>query len=114
MPERSVIIDVAVDQGGCVETCRPTTHKNPTYNVDGIIHYCVANMPGAVPYTSTIALSNTTYPYIRSIANRGYQDAFLSDQALLKGLNIYKGQVTHKGVSDAFKLPYMKPEKAIA
>jgi len=114
MPEGSVIIDVAVDQGGCVETCRPTTHKDPTYIVDGIIHYCVANMPGAVPYTSTIALSNSTYPYIKSIANKGSQNALLSDTALLKGLNIYKGYVTHEGVSNAFKLPYMKPEKAIA
>jgi alanine dehydrogenase len=113
MPERSVIIDVAVDQGGCVETCRPTTHKNPTYDVDGIIHYCVANMPGAVPYTSTIALSNTTYPYVRSIANKGYQKALLSDESLLKGLNIYKGQVTHQGVADTFSLEYTAPEEAI-
>jgi alanine dehydrogenase len=113
MPERSVIIDVAVDQGGCVETCRPTTHKDPTYDVDGIIHYCVANMPGAVPYTSTIALSNTTYPYVRSIANKGFKQALLSDKPLLKGLNIYKGKVTHKGVADAFNLEYTKPEEAI-
>ena len=113
MPERSVIIDVAVDQGGCVETCRPTTHKDPTYDVDGIIHYCVANMPGAVPYTSTIALSNTTYPYIRSIANKGYQGALLADKALLKGLNIYKGKVTHQGVADAFGLDYTEPKVAI-
>ena len=114
MPERSVIVDVAVDQGGCVETCRPTTHKNPTYGVDGIIHYCVANMPGAVPYTSTIALSNTTYPYIKSIANRGYQEALLSNKSLLKGLNIFKGVVTHKGVAEAFGLPYIEPERALS
>jgi|TARA_B110000467_G_scaffold14473_1_gene12499 alanine dehydrogenase len=114
MPERSVIVDVAVDQGGCVETCRPTTHKNPTYSVDGIIHYCVANMPGAVPYTSTIALSNTTYPYIKSIANRGYQEALLSNKSLVKGLNIFKGVVTHKGVAESFGLPYIEPERALS
>ena len=113
MPERSVIIDVAVDQGGCVETCRPTTHKDPTYDVDGIIHYCVANMPGAVPYTSTIALSNTTYPYVRNIANKGYKESLTSDESLLKGLNIYKGQVTHKGVADTFNLEYIAPLEAI-
>mgnify|MGYP000653349495 CR=1 FL=1 len=111
MPQRSVIVDVAVDQGGCVETCRPTTHKNPTYEVDGIIHYCVANMPGAVPYTSTIGLSNTTYPFIRMIANKGYKKAFRDDKSLLKGLNIYKGKVTHKGVSDAFDLKFTSADK---
>jgi len=114
MPERSVIIDVAVDQGGCVETCRPTTHKDPTYDVDGIIHYCVTNMPGAVPYTSTIALSNTTYPYILKISNKGYKAALLADHALMKGLNIYKGKITHHGVAEAFDLTYTDTEKALA
>jgi alanine dehydrogenase len=113
MPQGSVIIDVAVDQGGCVETCRPTTHKDPTYDVGGIIHYCVANMPGAVPYTSTIALSNTTYPYVRNIANKGYKESFSSNQSLLKGLNIYKGKVTHQGVADTFNLNYTSPLEAI-
>ena len=113
MPERAVIIDVAVDQGGCVETCKPTTHKNPTYEVNGIIHYCVANMPGAVPYTSTIALSNATFPFIKKIANHGFKDALISDKALEKGLNVYKGEVTHKGVANAFSLPFIPPNEVL-
>ena len=114
MQKGSVIIDVAVDQGGCVETCKPTTHANPTYEIDGIIHYCVANMPGSVPYTSTIALANTTYPYIKQIANRGYKSALRIDPSLLKGLNIYKGSITHQGVADAFDLSYCPPQDALA
>lgn len=114
MPERAVIIDVAVDQGGCVETCKPTTHKDPTYEVDGIIHYCVANMPGAVPYTSTIALSNATYPFIKKLAKYGYKEALANDNALLKGLNVYKGKVTHEGVADAFNLPYVSPNEVLS
>ena len=114
MQKGSVIIDVAVDQGGCVETCKPTTHANPTYEIDGIIHYCVANMPGSVPYTSTIALANTTYPYIKQIANRGYKSALRNDPSLLKGLNIYKGSITHQGVADAFDLSYCPPQDALA
>ncbi|MAP66167.1 MAG: alanine dehydrogenase [Candidatus Marinimicrobia bacterium] len=98
----SVIVDVAVDQGGCIETSKPTTHKNPTFVVDDIIHYCVANMPGAVPFTSTTALCNVTYPYIEYIVENGLKKALLNNSSLAKGLNIYKGKITHQGVSDAF------------
>jgi alanine dehydrogenase len=114
MQKGSVIIDVAVDQGGCVETCKPTTHADPTYEIDGIIHYCVANMPGAVPFTSTIALANTTYPYIKLLANKGYKTAFKSNPSLLKGLNIFKGSVTHEGVADAFDMPFTPPHDVFA
>ncbi len=102
----SVIVDVAVDQGGCVETCRPTTHDNPTYEVDGIIHYCVANMPGAVPYTSTIALTNATLPYVLKIADQGPLAALQSDPGFLEGLNMFRGHITCEAVSKAFDLPY--------
>lgn len=109
MQKGSVIVDVAVDQGGCVETCRPTTHEDPTFVVDGVIHYCVSNMPGAVPNTSTRALTNSTYPYVEKIAQLGAEQAMLSDPALLKGLNSYKRQITHRGVADAFGLDYVDP-----
>ena len=98
----SVIVDVAVDQGGCIETSKPTTHKKPTFVVDDVIHYCVANMPGAVPFTSTTALCNVTYPYIELIAELGLKDALNCNLALANGLNIYKGSITHRGVADAF------------
>jgi len=104
MKHGSVIVDVAVDQGGCVETCKPTTHKDPTFIVDNIVHYCVSNMPGAVPYTSTLALTNVTLPYVKSLANNGI--SALSNPIFNGGVNIYKGKVTHKGVSDAFNLSY--------
>ena len=100
----SVIVDVAVDQGGCVETCRPTTHKDPTFIVEDIVHYCVSNMPGAVPYTSTLALTNVTLPYVKLLANEGLES--LNNPVFNGGVNIYKGRVTHKGVSDAFNLAY--------
>ena len=100
----SVIVDVAVDQGGCVETCRPTTHKEPTFIVEDIVHYCVSNMPGAVPYTSTLALTNVTLPYVKLLANNGHES--LKNPIFNGGVNIYKGKITHKGVSDAFDLPY--------
>jgi alanine dehydrogenase len=109
MQAGSVIVDVAVDQGGCVETCHPTTHENPTFVVDDVIHYCVANMPGAVPSTSTRALTNSTYPYVRQIAQKGAIQAMLDDTALLKGLNTYKRQITHVGVAEAFGLKYGDP-----
>lgn len=114
MQKKTVIIDVAVDQGGCVETCKPTTHADPTYEIDGIIHYCVANMPGAVPFTSTIALANTTYPYIKLLANKGYEAAFKQNPSLLKGLNIFKGHVTHPGVADAFDMAFTQPQDVFA
>lgn len=98
----AVIVDVAVDQGGCVETIRPTTHENPTYTVDGIIHYGVANMPGAVPRTSTLALTNATLPYTLQLANKGWKQALKDNGALLKGLNLAAGKVTYQGVADAF------------
>jgi alanine dehydrogenase len=105
----SVIVDVAVDQGGCVETIHPTTHENPTYVVDGIIHYGVANMPGAVPRTSTLALTNATLPYVLQLAAKGWKGALAHNGALLKGLNMSAGHVTYRGVSEAFDLPFVEP-----
>ena len=102
----TVIVDVSVDQGGCIETCKPTTHENPTYIVDGILHYCVTNMPGAVPYTSTIALTNSTLPYILELADKGWKKACLDNYELLKGLNIISGEVVYRGVAAAFDLHY--------
>ncbi len=113
MKPGSVVVDVAVDQGGCIETCKPTTHENPIFEVDGIIHYCVANMPGAVPFTSTTALTNATNPYIQKLANQGILEALKKNGELLKGLNLYKGMVTHAGVADAFGLEYTAPDQAI-
>jgi alanine dehydrogenase len=102
----TVLVDVAVDQGGCIETCKPTTHENPTYEIDGIIHYCVANMPGAVPYTSTLALTNATLPYAIQLANKGWKKACAENEELLLGLNIVNGNVVYKGVAEAFGLTY--------
>jgi alanine dehydrogenase len=106
MKAGSVIVDVAVDQGGCVETSHPTTHSNPTFFVDDVLHYCVANMPGAVPRTSTYGLSNATLPYILKLANLGFEKAIRRDQALARGVNIYKGQITYEAVAEAFNMPY--------
>ena len=103
MEKGTVLVDVAVDQGGCIQTCKPTTHSNPTYVIDDIIHYCVANMPGAVPYTSTIALTNATLPYVLNLAKHGWKKACAKDPGLKEGLNIVNGKVVHKGVADAFK-----------
>lgn len=110
MPQGAVIIDVAVDQGGCIETSRPTTHSNPTYEVNGVLHYCVANMPGAVPRTSTFALSNATLPYARMIACNGIKKAISGSKALAKGVNIIDGKITCPGVAEAHRLDsyYMK------
>jgi alanine dehydrogenase len=105
MREGSVIVDVAVDQGGCIETTRVTTHSNPTYIIDGVVHYGVANMPGAVPRTSTLALSNATLPYVVRLADRGAEAAMAADPGLAKGLNICQRQVTYQAVADAFGLP---------
>lgn len=102
----TVMVDVSVDQGGCIETCKPTTHENPTYIVDGILHYCVTNMPGAVPYTSTIALTNATFPYILELAEKGWKKACLDNYELLKGLNIINGEVVYREVANAFDLHY--------
>lgn len=106
MKEGAVLVDVAVDQGGCIETCRPTTHENPTFVIDGVIHYCVANMPGAVPYTSTIALTNATLHHAIQLANKGWKQACKDDESLKKGLNIIDGKVVYKAVAEAFDLAY--------
>jgi len=106
MKKGSVIVDVAIDQGGCVETAKATTHDDPIYEVDGIIHYCVANMPGAVSMTSTTALTNATIPYALELADKGYKTASIENLELAKGLNIVKGKVTYKGVAEAFNMKY--------
>ncbi len=106
MKPGTVLVDVAVDQGGCIETCKPTTHEDPTFIIDDVVHYCVANMPGAVPYTSTLALTNATLPYAIQLANKGWRQACIDDASLRKGLNIIKGDVVYKGVADAFGLEY--------
>jgi alanine dehydrogenase len=105
MSPGTVVVDVAVDQGGCIETCTPTTHENPTFIIDGIVHYCVANMPGAVPYTSTLALTNATLPYAIQLANKGWKKACNENEELKKGLNIANGKVVYQGVAEAWGLP---------
>jgi len=107
----SVIVDVAIDQGGCVETIHATTHENPTYVVDGVIHYGVANMPGGVPRTSTLALTNATLPYALQLANKGWKKALKDNPALLKGLNACEGKVTYAGVAEAFGMDYTEASK---
>ncbi|MDC3068475.1 alanine dehydrogenase [Candidatus Pelagibacter sp.] len=109
MKRGSVIVDVAIDQGGCVETSKPTTFNNPTFIVDNVVHYCVANMPGGVPRTSTIALNKATLPYLVKLANKGYQKALSEDKNFLAGLNVHKGNVTYKAVADVFGLEYVDP-----
>jgi alanine dehydrogenase len=106
MIPRAVIVDVAIDQGGCVETSKPTTHSQPTYIVDDIVHYCVANMPGAVGRTSTYALTNVTTPYALQLANLGVDKAVKQSQALATGLNVHRGKITHPAVAEAFNLEY--------
>ena len=113
MKPGTVLVDVAVDQGGCIETCKPTTHENPTYEIDGIIHYCVANMPGAVPYTSTLALTNATLPYAIQLANKGWKKACQENEELSLGLNVINGKVVYKGVAEAFNLPYTPLEQVL-
>jgi len=110
MQQGAVIVDVAIDQGGCVETIKATTHENPTYVVDGIIHYGVANMPGGVPRTSTLALTNATFPYAMQLANKGWKQALKENPALKKGLNIVDGKVTYPAVAEAFGLPFTSPD----
>lgn len=113
MKPGTVLVDVAVDQGGCIETCKPTTHENPTYVVDGIVHYCVANMPGAVPYTSTLALTNATLPYAIQLANKGWKKACNENAELKKGLNVVNGKVVYEGVATAFNLKYEAVETVL-
>jgi alanine dehydrogenase len=105
MPKRAVIIDVAIDQGGCVETSRPTTHSQPTYIEEDVVHYCVTNMPGAVGRTSTYALTNVTLPYVMQLANKGYEKAVCDNPGLAQGVNIRAGQVTSPAVAETFRLP---------
>ena len=113
MREGSVIVDVAVDQGGCIETARPTTHDDPVYIEEGIVHYCVANMPGAVPFTSTVALNNSTFPYVLELANKGIDKAVLANKELWHGVNTYNGAITYERVAEAFKLPYIPLENIL-
>jgi alanine dehydrogenase len=113
MKTGAVVVDVAVDQGGCVETIRPTTHEAPIYVVDGVIHYGVANMPGAVPYTSTLALTNATFPYALTLANKGWREACRGDRSLALGVNVVGGKVTYPGVAEAFGLPYTPVEQIL-
>lgn len=113
MKPGSVIVDVAVDQGGCIETSKPTTHDHPTYIVDGIIHYAVANMPGGVPRTSTLALTNATFPYAKRLARAGWQQACRDDRALFLGLNVIEGTVVYPAVAEAFGLAYTDPQTLV-
>ncbi|HRF43898.1 MAG TPA: alanine dehydrogenase [Candidatus Competibacteraceae bacterium] len=114
MKPGSVLVDVAIDQGGCFETSHATTHAEPTYVVDGVVHYCVANMPGAVPNTSTYALNNVTLPYALALAGKGYQQALLENPNFLEGLNVCKGKVTYKAVADDLGYVYAEPHTALA
>ena len=114
MNNGAVVVDVAIDQGGCFETSRATTHQDPTYIVDGVVHYCVANMPGGVARTSTIALTNATLPYVTALANKGYRKALQDDPHLAEGLNVHAGHITYKAVSDALKLSYRSVADVLA
>jgi len=113
MKRGSVIVDVAIDQGGCVETSKPTTHADPTYIVDDIVHYCVANMPGGVPRTSTLALNKATLPFLSKLAKDGYKKALTNDPNFLAGLNVHRGSVTYKAVADTFGHKFLSPKEAI-
>jgi alanine dehydrogenase len=114
MKKGAVIVDVAIDQGGCVETARPTSHSNPSYLVDGVVHYCVTNMPGAVPHTSTLALTNSTFPYLQRIANLGALEALRQDPGLAEGLNTWLGKITHRGVAESQQRPWTAAASLIA
>ena len=113
MRDGSVVVDVAIDQGGCFETSKATTHAEPTYVVEGIVHYCVANMPGGVARTSTMALNNATLPFAIALANKGLKQALLDDAHLMNGLNVYKGMVTYQAVSEALGHEYVSAEQAL-
>ena len=114
MKKGAVVVDVAVDQGGCIETCKPTTHENPTYVIDDVVHYCVANMPGAVPYTSTLALTNATLPYAIQLADKGWKKAAQENADLGPGLNVIQGDIVYKAVAEAFAMPYTPVEKYLS
>ena len=113
MKKGAVIVDVAIDQGGCVETARPTSHSNPSYTEYGVVHYCVTNMPGAVPHTSTLALTNATFPYLLRLANLGARDALKQDPGLADGLNTWMGVLTHRGVADSQHKPWTAPAEVL-
>ena len=106
MKKGAVIVDVAIDKGGCIETAKPTSHSNPSYTVDGVVHYCVTNMPGAVPNTSTLALTNSTFPYVLRMANRGVSEALKQDAGFAEGLNTWHGKLTYRGVADSQQRPW--------
>ena len=114
MSKGAVVVDVAIDQGGCIETSHPTSHSRPTFCVDGVVHYCVANMPGAVSRTSTFALTNVTFPYAMAVATKGWRQAVRDDPALARGLNVCAGEVTHPAVAEALGLPYVPVERTVA
>ncbi len=114
MKKGAVIVDVAIDQGGCVETARPTSHSNPSYTVDGVVHYCVTNMPGAVPHTSTLALTNSTFPYLMRLANLGAREALRQDAGLAEGLNTWLGTLTHRGVAESQQRTWSAPATVLA
>ena len=114
MKRGSVIVDVAIDQGGCVETSKPTTHGDPTYIVDDVVHYCVANMPGGVPRTSTLALNEVTLPFLSKLAKEGCKKALMSDSNFMAGLNVYKGNVTYKAVAEVFGHKYVSPNEVLS
>lgn len=113
MKQGAVMVDISIDQGGCFETSKPTSHSNPTYIVDGVVHYCVTNMPGAVARTSTQALENSTLPFTLAIANKGYKQALHDDKHLCNGLNVYAGKVTYKAVADTFGYHFIDPENIL-
>jgi alanine dehydrogenase len=113
MPSGAVLVDVAIDQGGCAETSRPTSHSHPTFRVHDIVHYCVTNMPGAVSRTSTFALTNVTFPYAMALANKGWRQAVRDDPALARGLNVCEGKITHPAVAEALGLPYVPVEQLV-
>jgi len=112
MKQGAVMVDISIDQGGCFETSKPTTHADPTYTVDGVVHYCVTNMPGAVPRTSTFALTNATLPFVRALADLGWRDAFARDPHLARGLNVHEGVITHEAVARDLELPFRAYEAA--
>ena len=114
MQAGSVVVDVAIDQGGCFETSHATTHAEPTYVIDGVVHYCVANMPGGVPRTSTFALNNATLPYVLALATKGWKAALTGDIHLRNGLNVAGGKVTHRAVATALHCKYVSPEAVLA
>ena len=113
MRRGSVLVDVAIDQGGCFETSRATTHREPTYMVHDVVHYCVANMPGGVARTSTFALNNATLPFVLALADKGYRRALAEDRHLMEGLNVHCGDVTYKAVADAHGLDFRVPQEAL-